>query len=387
MDHASSTPVDERVRRKMDAHYRSYYANPSSLHKEGVRENELIQNARETIARSINAHSDELIFTSGGTESDNTAIKGLLNAVMDEKDNKKLHIVTTNIEHAAVQDTLAHMEREGAEVTYVPVKNNGIVDPSDIRDALQTNTTLVVVMYANNEIGTIQPIKEIAKVLRQYKKLNSSATPYLYVDASQAIQYIDINVEALGVDLLSFAASKIYGPKGIGALYKRRGVPLASIMHGGNQEFGLRPGTENTEGIIGFEESIRLNDKMKLSESTRLKKLQEYFLHELILRFDEVIINGDQRERLPNNINISFPGIESERLVLEFDAKGIAVSSKSACKSDESELSYVISALRENANIEEGSIRFSLGRSTTKKDVSRVLKILEHIIIKIHSWK
>ena len=393
MDFASSTPLDERVGRLMDMYRSKHFANPSSLHKEGVAARGVINESRQIVAHILGVHSDEIIFTCGGTEGDNLAIQGIINAYhkstkgQKHKNKETPHVVTTNIEHSAVRETCRFLEREGdIELTEVPVEADGIVRPEIIKEALKENTVLVSVMYANNEIGTIQPIQEIAKVIRKHRKTFSSQSPFFHTDAAQAINYLPIQIEKLGVDLLTFNGSKIYGPRGMGVLYKKRDVQLLPLFYGGSQEYGLRPGTENVSAIAGMAEALKITEEMKEKESKRLTELQNYFIRRLRSEFPNIIINGSLENRLFNNVNISIPGIESELLVIELDASGIAVSSKSACKSDDPDESYVITALRETCDGEEGSIRFSLGRGTSKRDIDYVITSLKHILTKLNRW-
>ena len=375
-------------------------ANGGAIHELGVKEKNKLEGARGKIAEILNVHHDEIIFTSGATESNNLAILGLV------QNFKKPHIVTTNVEHSSVLEVCRHLEKtKQAEVTYVAVEKNGIVDPQKIRKALQPNTVLVSVMYANNEIGTIQPIREIAKEIRHYNKINSKKI-YFHTDATQAVNYLPIKVEQMGVDLLSFNGAKIYGPKGVGVLYVKRNTPLGKIMFGGDQEFGLRPGTENVVLATGLAEALQNTENIKVKEIKRLTVLRDYFitsLHQIFPRvtlprilggtladkkFNEAafFINGDLENRLPNNINITIPNIPSDLLVIELSAKGIMASSKSACKSSDKEGSYVIKAIRPEANPEIGGVRFSLGRRTTKQDIDHTIKALVQILTKLKKW-
>jgi len=436
MDYASSTPINQCVRRFMKIYQSTFFANPSSLYKEGVAARDVINKSREDIADILGVHSNEIIFTSGGTEGDNMAILGVVNASLQEvsvgprtvrvgpRSRKgKPHVVIANIEHSAVRETCRSLKKEGTiDVTEIPVEANGIVNPDLIKKALKENTVLVSVMYANNEIGTIQPIREISKVIRHFRKNRrihkqknteagaKMAEPFLHTDAAQAVNYLPMKIEKLGVDLLTFNGSKIYGPRGIGVLFKKRGVPLSPIFHGGNQEFGFRPGTEHVAATLGIAEALRITEEIKEKESKRLIGLRDYFFKEIDKLNYGIIINGDRENRLPNNVNISIPDMESELLVLQLDAKGIAVSSKSACKNDEEDESYVIQALREGykkkegralskprptgrlqsfgrALVKEGTIRFSLGRETTRKDIDYTLKALQYILTKLSRWK
>ena len=405
LDHAAGTPMDPGVFKTMRKFLMINWANPSALHQAGLEARAAIENARKNIAHILGAQKEEIIFTSGGTESNNLAILGALassskffsscalpgvpGGTLGDKKNRKTslpHIVTTNIEHPSVLEVCRHLEKtKQADVTYVPVEPNGIVDPKKIKEAIKPNTVLVSVMYANNEIGTIQPIMEIAKGIRHYRKISNSVYPYFHIDAVQAMNYLPVKVDKLGVDLLSLNGSKIYGPKGTGVLYKKRNVNFSPQMYGGSQEFGLKPGTENVAGIVGLARALKITEEIKEKESKRLIPLRDYFIDKL-KQFKNVIVNGDLRQRLPNNINISVTGIESDLLVIEFDAHAIAVSSKSACKSDDPEESYVIKALRPLSKIEEGSIRFSLGRNTKKADIDCALRAFKDIFSKLKKW-
>ncbi|KKP86669.1 MAG: Cysteine desulfurase [Parcubacteria group bacterium GW2011_GWC1_35_8] len=378
-------------------------ANPSSIHSFGVKAKAELQNARKDVAKVLNAHMDEIIFTSGGTESNNLAIQGVLRAVKE----KLPHIITTNIEHPSVLETFKLMEkRELAEISIVPVEINGIVDPKKIKKEIKKNTVLVSVMYVNNEIGTIQPIREIAKEIRHWKKKRSrsqvsktSPFPVFHTDAVQAVNYLDLNVEALGVDLLSLSGSKIEGAGRVGVLYKRRGTQIENIFGGGGQEFGLRPGTENLPEIIKFSEALELVQKIKEKEVKRLTKLRDYFIAKLSKMPFDIKLNGDLENRLPNNVNISIPNIPSDLLVIELSARGIMASEKSACESGDGKASYVIKAIRpeikparnafsiaDAGGENDGSLRFSMGRQTTKKDIDYTLKSLSEILTKLKKW-
>ncbi|OGI92433.1 hypothetical protein A2933_00530 [Candidatus Nomurabacteria bacterium RIFCSPLOWO2_01_FULL_46_18] len=360
------------------------FPNPNAIHELGKEEKRKLEDARTRIARVLGAHSDEIIFTSGATESNNLAILGA----------PRGHLVTTNIEHASVLESC----KQTKKVTYVEVEKNGIVDSKKIRKAFKPNTVLVSVMYANNEIGTIQPIREIAKEIRHFRKRSNlknskrsdlGTFPYFHTDATQAVNYLPIKVEKLGVDLMSFNSAKIYGPKGIGALYKKRNVRITPLMWGGNQERGLRPGTENVEGAVALARALEQVEKIKDKEVKRLTKLRDYFLNKLehshILKNVGILVNGDWENRLPNNLNISIPKIPSDLLVIELSARGIMASAKSACKSGEETPSHVIAALRGKA-ADEGSLRFSLGRETSKKDIDRTVKALDEIFKKLEKW-
>lgn len=396
LDHASATPIDKKVGALVASTEKKFFANPSAIHRGGVEARAVIESARSKIARLISAHSDEIIFTGSGTESDALAIRGVVHSY---KGDQLPNIITTGIEHPAVLELCKSLERnKKVSVTYLAPDENGLINPKDVREALNENTILVSVMYANNEIGTIQPIQEIAKAIRHFKKTkkDNSSYPYFHTDACQAMNYLDVeNIEKLGVDLMSWNSSKIYGPKGVGALYKKRGITLSSLFVGGGQESGLRSGTENTAGIAGSALALEQTTQIKEKESVRLIKLRDYGIEKLLalsgISGYEIILNGDKINRLPNNINISISGIASELLVIELDAKGIEVSAKSACKSDEPDESYVISSIRkargEENNSTDGSLRISLGRQTSKSDMDALAKALKQILEKYKKWK
>lgn len=395
LDHASATPVDPDVFAVMKNFMKEHFANPSAIYKEAVFVRGAIDNARKNISEIINAHSDEIIFTSGGTESIHIAILGVLRGWVNQNTSRLIipHIITTEIEHPSVKELCYFLlKTKQADITFVPVLPNGIVDPSEIKKALRPETILVSVMYVNNEIGTIQPISEIAKIIRHYKKHYSTSdihTPILYplfhTDAAQATNYLSLNVSKLHVDLMSCNGSKIYGPKGSGFLYKKRDIPFISPISGGGQEFGFRSGTENTVGIVGISKALSIVEKIKDKENSRLSVLRDYMIRELE-KNDGVVLNGDKDNRLPNNINISVSGIPSELLVLEFDARGISVSSKSACQSDDPNESYVLQSIRPDSSISEGTIRFSLGRATTKNEIDRTISVFSQIIKKLRPY-
>ncbi len=362
-------------------------ANPSSIHSMGVEAKTALQNARKRVADILNAHLGEIIFTSGGTESNNLAIQGVLCAIKEQNKNSAFlpHIIATNIEHPSVLDTFKLMQkRKLAEISIVPVEANGIIDPKKIKDEIKKNTVLVSVMYANNEIGTIQPIKEIAKEIRHWKKMQSVSFPIFHTDAVQAVNYLDLNIERLGVDLLSLSGSKIEGSGKVGILYKRRGVPISNVFGGGGQEFGLRPGTENLPEILKFSKALEIAESVKEEEARRLTKIRDYFQAKLLQILP--LINGDLKNRLPNNINISISNIPSDLLVLELSARGIMISAKSACKSSDGKASHVIKAIRPEIKETDGSLRFSFGRQTTKRDINYTVKALSQILTKLKKW-
>lgn len=376
LDFASATPINSEVLKVMIKVMRENFGNPGAIHELGVESKNIVDEARKKVASILGAHTDEIIFTSGATEANNLAILGL---------SEFRHIVTTNIEHASVLEVCKYFEKnKKVEVTYVPVEENGIVDPIKIKKALRPDTTLVSIMYANNEIGTIQPIREIAKFIRHHKKINPNSKILFHTDATQAVNYLDINPSRLGVDMLTLGAGKIYGPKGVGALYVRRGVNISTVLHGGDQEGGHRAGTENIVGIAGLASALEITENMKIKENARLTKIRDYFIKKILKIVSDIKLNGDERERLPNNVNITIPKIPSDLLVVELSARGIYISEKSACKSGEKKSSHVIKAIRPGES--DGSLRFSFGRDTNKQDIDHVLATLSKVVKKLAPW-
>ena len=400
LDHAGATPIDSLIAKKVAIYERDFFANPSAIYESGVKVRNIIEESRSIIAKLINAHSDEVIFTGSGTESDALAILGVimnyeLRIKKEKKEYKIPHIVTTKIEHPAVLLNCKMLEERGeAEVTYVGVDKNGIVNLEELEESLKENTVLVSVMYANNEIGTIEPIEEIAKIIRRFRKLNKDSEILFHTDACQAMNYLSTrNIEKLGVDLLTFNSSKIYGPKGVGVLYKKRNVLLAPLYNGGGQEFGLRSGTESVSLISGIANALLITNKIKQKESERLTKIRDYGIKKLLslsgVSGYKIVLNGDKEKRLPNNINISITGISSELLVIELSARGIFVSEKCACKSSDENASYVIKAIRKicpKDGSEEGSLRISLGRCNKIGDMDVLYKELKNILEKYKKW-
>lgn len=379
LDHAATTPLDKRVLDVMRKIETETYGNPSSIHWEGISAKNKLEEARKNIAGILHAHSDEIIFTGGGTEANNVAIFGAIGDV------SKAHVIVSNIEHPSVFECVQELEKRGAEVTYLPVSSDGILSPKIVRDALRQNTVLVSIMYANNETGAVQPIAEIAKVIRRHNKTGGNT--FFHTDACQAVNYLDTNVLKIGADLVTFNASKIYGPKGVGALFVRRGVTLAPVIFGGGQERGIRSGTENVSAIAGFAEAMRIAEKMKEKESARLVKLRDFFIREILTKIPDTILNGTASERLPNNVNISFLGEDAEAIVIALDARGIAVSTGSACAniSQDGKVSPAVLALDGDRIRAAGSVRFTLGRGTTKEDIVHTLNELSKIVEKMRA--
>ncbi|ABK14660.1 cysteine desulfurase NifS [Methanothrix thermoacetophila] len=359
MDHSATTPVAPEVLDAMLPYFREKYGNASSLHEFGREARDAVESAREELASLIGASPEEIYFTSGGTESDNLALKGVALS------SKGKHIITTSIEHPAVLEVCRSLERMGFDVTCVPVDDQGIVNPGEIERAIRDDTVLISVMHANNEIGTIQPIKEIAEIASERDIL-------LHTDAVQTVGKIPVNVDQLGVDLLSISAHKFYGPKGVGALYVRKGTRIESIIQGGGHERGLRSGTENVPGIVGMGRAAELASEMMDREAERLTALRERLKSFVLSNIDDSWLNGHPTKRLPINLNFGFGRVEGESLLLYLDSKGIAVSTGSACSSKKLEPSHVLRAIGLDPVRCHGSLRITLGRDNTQEDVDYV---------------
>ena len=379
LDNAATTPIDKRVLKAMMPFLTGYFGNSSSFHTPGKTVRDALDRARVTIATGLGARPDEIIFTSGGTEADNLAILGF--ARKNQTQGK--HILATKLEHPAVLESLEQLKKEGFEIEFLPVDGFGRVDPKDVVKGIRQDTILISIMYANNEIGTLNPIAEIGKRVTVYRKEHGSAYPVFHTDACQAVGALDILVDALHVDMMSVNASKIYGPKGNGALYCKRGLKLQPLQFGGHQERRVRPGTENIAGIVGFAKAFELALEAREKESHRLTQLRDYFISEIKRTVAKVRLNGHPAERLPNNVNISFMDIEGEALSLYLDAKGIYVATGSACTSESLDPSHVIVGLGLPYEVAHGSIRFTLGRLTTKKDLDYVLSVLPGLVEKL----
>jgi cysteine desulfurase len=386
LDYASTTPVDKVVFKKMKKFFCDDFANPQSIHTDGLKNKKVLNDSRERVARLLQVKDNEVIFTAGGTESINLALIGFAKKVLKDFDNNEIkekpHIVTTNIEHVAVLETLKYLESIGFEVTYLEVNEDGFVKSQQVEKVLKSSTVLVTVMLANNEIGTIFPIRDISRVIHRFKKdndIDKKHYPYLHTDASQAPNYLDININRLGVDLMSLDGSKIYGPKGVGCLIKKNYVEIEPIIYGGHQEFGLRAGTENLPLIYGFPLALEKTLEIRESENERLSKLQEYFIDNINQKFPDVEINGSKKERLPNNVNICIPDINAEFTVIQLDQLGISCASMTACRNmADVSSSYVTSAVSPKCG--ESSLRFSMGRTSSKSDIDRLFDALSKII-------
>lgn len=377
LDHAATTYIDSRVLKKISSFLEGNFGNPSSLYLIGRQAKAAIENARAGVAKILGVNSQEIIFTGSGTESDNLAVFGIARAYSD----KGKHIIVSKIEHKAVLEAVKKLEKEGFKITYLNVDSKGIIKLSELKKALKPETILVSTMYANNEIGTIQPIAKISKIIREFKKEN--LLPLFHTDACQAAGVLTLNVKKLGVDLLTINGSKIYGPKGIGCLYKSEDIKLEPLIVGGDQENNLRAGTENVALIVGFGEALKLAEKLRLKESRRLKKLRDYLIKRILKVIPNSRLNGHQIKRLPNNINVSFNGVEGESLVLVLDKYGISASTGSACTSNSLNPSHVLLATGLAPELAHGSLRLTLGRKTTKRDINYILKILPETVCKL----
>lgn len=380
-DYASTTPLDSRVFSAMKPYLLEHFANPSSLYKEGVIARKAVEESRRKVATILQVKPDEIVFTSGGTESNNMAILGTYWYHKNVLKKEKLHFVTTSIEHASVLEVFEYIRSLGGKVTYVSPEENGIVSVKKIEEAIRPETVLVSVMYANNEIGTIQPVREIGKML---KTIKTGTDIVFHIDACQGALYLPLIAHDLNVDLLTLDGSKIYGPKGVGILLRKGGVitsGISPIMFGGGQEGGLRPGTEHTSGIVGFAEALCIAHKEKQKESARLKKLREYLFTELTKKSKNIKINGDREKRLPNNVNICLPGLDAEYAVFRMDVLGFMISSVTSCKTlSEDSSSYVIEELYQDDSCSKSSLRITLGRFTTQREVKQLIKALVTVL-------
>lgn len=375
LDHSATTPVDEEVADLIRIYYTEKYGNPSSVHSFGREAKKALEEARLQVAALIGAKPEEITFTSGGTEADNLAILGMAEAGR----GKGRHLIISAIEHHAVLETAEYLEKMGYELTILPVNAEGIVELDSVGQALRPDTILVSVMHANNEVGAIQPIEEIGRIVREHGAV-------FHVDAVQTLGKIPVDVDKLGVDLLTMSAHKIYGPKGVGALYIRKGIRISSLLHGGGQEKKRRSGTENTPGIIGFGKACELAAQRMTEEAEKLKKLRDKLLNGIVERIDYVKINGPLGDlRLPNNVNVSINFVEGESLLLSLDMLGIAASSGSACTSGSLDPSHVLLAMGLSHEIAHGSLRFSLGRQNTEEDIDYVLENLPKIVERLRA--
>jgi cysteine desulfurase len=372
LDYAGTTPADPEVIKAMQPYFFEKFGNPSSIHTFGQEAKKAIEESRQTIAEILGAKPDEVVFTSGGTESNNFALEGIAFA----NENKGNHIIISAIEHHAVSEPAKFLEKKGFKITVVGVDKYGLVDPEDIKKAITDKTMFISIMHANNEIGTIEPISEIGKIARE-KEI------YFHTDAVQTVGHIPVNVDKLNVDLLSLSGHKFYGPKGVGALYIRKGTRINRFLHGGDQEKGRRASTHNTPGIVGMARAIQLC-KEKMDEETKFQiSLRDRLIKEIPQKISEVYLNGHPTLRLPNNINFSIKYIEGESIILNLDLLGIAASTGSACTSSSLEPSHVLLAIGLTHEIAHGSLRLTLGRWTKKEDIDYLMEHLPKIVDKL----
>lgn len=369
LDHAATTAVRKEVLDTMLPCFSQNYGNPSSIYEIAREAKSLIDNARKQVATAIGAEEKEIYFTAGGSESDNWAIKGIAESYKD----KGKHIITSSIEHHAVLHTCQYLEKNGYEVTYLPVDEDGKIRIEDLEKAIRPDTILISIMFANNEIGTLQPIKEIGEIAKKHKII-------FHTDAVQAVGHVKIDVKQMNIDMLSLSAHKLYGPKGVGALYVRKGIKLKSYIHGGAQERGIRAGTENVPGIVGLGKAIELATAEMEQENKRLIKLRDEIIDGILNNIPYTRLNGHRTDRLPANVNISFEFIEGESILLLLDMNGIYASSGSACTSGSLDPSHVLLAIGLPHEKAHGSLRMTLGIENTEEDVKKLLEVLPGII-------
>lgn len=370
LDHSATTPVDQKVLEVMLPFFSMDFGNPNSLHAWGRKARQAVDQARDEVSRLINAEPSEIIFTGGGSEADNIAIKGVALA----KKDKGRHIITSAIEHHAVLDTCKWLEKEGFDITILPVDEYGTIRPEELRKAIRPDTILVTIHFANNEIGTVQPIEQLGNICREQDVL-------FHTDAVQAAGHIPIDVKKLPIDLMTMAAHKMYGPKGVGALYIKKGVKIVPLIHGGGQERGLRSGTENTAGIVGFGKAAALaSDRLAKGEPEKERNLRDRLIDGILEKIEDAMLTGHRTERLPFHASFCFHYIEGESLLLRLDALGIGASSGSACTSGSLEPSHVLLAIGLPHEIAHGSLRLTLGKDTSEEDIDYVLENLPKVV-------
>lgn len=372
LDHNATTKTDEEVVKAMLPYLLEHYGNASSIYKMGRENRRAVEDAREKVANILNCESKEIYFTSGGSESDNMAIRGIAYGYK----NRGNHIITSKIEHPAVLETCKQLEKEGFEVTYIGVDEKGIINIEELKNSIKQTTTLITIMFANNEIGTIQPIREIGEIAKEHNII-------FHTDAVQAVGSLNIDVKELHIDSLSLSAHKFYGPKGIGALYMKKGIKFETLLYGGHQERNKRAGTENVAGIVGLAKAIELAYQELEIHNKEIQELRDYYIEQVREKIPYIRINGDREKRLPGNSNISFECIEGESLLLNLDLKGICASSGSACTSGSLDPSHVLLAIGLPHEIAHGSLRISIGKYNTKEEIDYVVENLVEIVEKL----
>ena len=375
LDHAGTTPLDSKVLEAMVPYFSQRFGNPSSLHSVGQEARYALDEARERVAGVLHCRPREVVFTGGGTESDNAAIHGVATALQETGN----HVITSSVEHHAVLHACQHLESLGFEVTYLPVDAHGMVQPEAVYNAINERTTLVSIMYGNNEIGTINPISEISKSIKKQAQ-DLSRTIVFHTDAVQAAGFLDLNVANLGVDLMSLSGHKFYGPKGTGVLYIKRGTAYLPLSHGGGQERERRSGTENIPGIVGLSLALEAANSIREQTSQRCAAMRDRIIEAVLEQIPGSRLNGHPSQRVPNNVNFSFAGVEGEPILLGLDMAGIAASSGSACSSGSLEPSHVLLALGQSAETARGSLRLTLGRDNTEEEVEYLLGILVDLV-------
>ena len=374
LDYNATTPVDPRVLEVMIPFMKEEFGNPSSIHSFGRAGKTALDDSREQVAELLRARPKEIVFTSGGSESNNFAIKGVALRLI-ERGN---HLITTQVEHSSVLETFRSLESQGFHVTYLRVDKYGLIDLEELKETINDNTILVSIMFANNETGVVMPIKEITEIVNEKEVI-------FHTDAIQAVGKIDINLKNLSIDLLSLSGHKLYGPKGVGALFIKDGVKLSALIHGGGQERGKRSGTENVAGIVGLGKACEIirEDTEYMIQNTGIKELRDELYNEILKRIGGIKLNGHPEKRLSNTLNLSFEGVEGESLVMNLDLEGIAVSTGSACSEGNVEPSHVLLAMGLSKELAISSLRFSLGRFTEKEDIGRVIEVLPGIVERI----
>ncbi|MFA6918600.1 MAG: IscS subfamily cysteine desulfurase [Patescibacteria group bacterium] len=395
LDNAATTPMDPEVLKAMMPFLKDNFGNASSLHYAGIEANRAVNDVQEKIGRFLGCLPEEVYFTSGATESDNMAVLGLTEAILRAKSGFKAHIVVSAMEHDAILEPAQQLQKEGVEVTYLKPNEKGLIEIEKLRAVIKDNTVLVSIMYVNNEIGTIQPIVEIGKLIKELNEKRASSAKasaglgkiYFHTDATQATAYCDMNVGKLGVDMLSLSAHKIYGPKGVGVFFLKQGTPFRPLIWGGHQQNGIRSGTYNVAGIVGLGKAIELiAEKNKIKqENKKIKELRDYLIKGIKKNIKRISINGDLTKRVPSNVSIIFEGVEGESVLLMLSQKGIAVSTGSACSSGSLEPSHVLKSIGVKPELAHGSIRFSLGRFSTKSDIDFLLRELPPIIKRLRA--
>ncbi len=374
LDYAATTPTHPKVIEAMLPFFSEVWGNPSSIHACGQEARSAVEEARGKVAGLIGAHNDEIFFTSGGTEADNWALKGIASA----NRSRGNHIITSPIEHHAILEPCKILKEQGFSITFLPVDRYGMVDPDDVNKAITPKTILISIMHANNEVGSIQPVAEIGKIAK-------AAGVYFHTDAVQTVGHIPVDVNRLGVDMLSISAHKLYGPKGIGALYIRAGTRIESLLQGGAQEKKSRAGTENVPGIVGFARAVELAQEEMDDEARRISRLRDTLIKSILEKIDHTRLNGHPVKRLPNNVNISFEFVEGEAVCLNLDLAGICVATGSACTSESMEASHVLLAMGLSPELARSSLRFSFGKWSTEEDVSYVLEKLPAVVSRLRS--